>query len=132
MQAAVRACGHTFGWGIRGGKLSSDAPSESWHAMFHTGVFKPPPAGAVAHVHPALLMTESERASRDILIKERRVAKVNGGWKGVDPIHRQRAMTAKADLKAAATNIAATASQSGWDKANRKVRYDYINKLTGA
>lgn len=33
-QAAVRKYGHLFGWGIAGGKLSSDAPSESWHATF--------------------------------------------------------------------------------------------------
>jgi len=35
MQAAVRAHGHTYGWGIQGGKLGSDAPSEAWHCTFH-------------------------------------------------------------------------------------------------
>ena len=34
MQAAVRRYGHLFGWGIKGGKLASDAPSEAWHCTF--------------------------------------------------------------------------------------------------
>jgi hypothetical protein len=36
-QAAVRKYGHLFGWGIAGGRLSSDAPSEPWHATFRGG-----------------------------------------------------------------------------------------------
>lgn len=31
MQRSVRTVGHLFGWGIAGGQLSTDAPSESWH-----------------------------------------------------------------------------------------------------
>lgn len=34
MQAAIRECGHLFGWGIRGGRLASDAPSEAWHCTY--------------------------------------------------------------------------------------------------
>lgn len=34
MQAMVRRYGHRFGWGIAGGQLSSDAPSEPWHCTF--------------------------------------------------------------------------------------------------
>jgi hypothetical protein len=33
-QKAIRTVGHLFGWGIRGGQLSSDAPSEQWHCSF--------------------------------------------------------------------------------------------------
>ena len=33
MQAAIRKYGYLFGWGIAGGRLGSDAPSEPWHAM---------------------------------------------------------------------------------------------------
>lgn len=33
-QAAVRKYGHWFGWGIAGGKLQSDAPSEPWHCTY--------------------------------------------------------------------------------------------------
>lgn len=34
MQKYVREYGHLFGWGIRGGVLSSDAPSEAWHVTY--------------------------------------------------------------------------------------------------
>jgi hypothetical protein len=130
MEAAVREFGHIFGWGIRGGKLSSDAPSESWHCTFHPGVYKvtarPDP------VHPYQLMNARERAARDILVSERRVAKRHNGWKNVDASHLQRASRAKATLRQCASDISAAAKESGWDKANRKTRYDYIQKLIGS
>jgi hypothetical protein len=34
MQGQIRRYGHLFGWGIAGGKLQSDAPSEQWHAKW--------------------------------------------------------------------------------------------------
>lgn len=34
MQEMVRRYGHKFGWGIAGGQLSSDAPSEPWHCTY--------------------------------------------------------------------------------------------------
>jgi hypothetical protein len=34
MQASVRTCGHLFGWGIAGGQLQSDAPTEQWHCTW--------------------------------------------------------------------------------------------------
>ena len=130
MQAAVRARGHAFGWGIRGGKMTSDAPSEAWHTMFHTGVFKAPTAPE--HVHPYHVMNDRERAARDVLVKERRVAKRHGGWEKVDPSHLARALKAKATLERCAHDIAAAAQESGWNRANRRVRFQYINRLTGA
>lgn len=33
-QRSIRTVGHLFGWGIQGGRLSSDAMSESWHTTF--------------------------------------------------------------------------------------------------
>lgn len=33
-QAAIRKWGHLFGWGIAGGKLTSDAMSEPWHVTY--------------------------------------------------------------------------------------------------
>jgi hypothetical protein len=130
MQAAVREHGHTFGWGIKGGKLSSDAPSEAWHSTFHPGTFKAPPAKK--RTHPYHFMNDSERAARDVLVKERRVAKNNGGWDKVDDSHLERASKAKSRLKACGREIAAAAKDSGWEKAHRKARFDYINQLTGA
>lgn len=129
MQAAVRECGHRYGWGIRGGKMASDAPSEAWHTTFHPGVFKAP---APKHTHPYHFMSEREQAARDILVKERRIAKRNGGWDKVDRGDLKRAMKAKADLRQDARDIAAAAKNTGWDEAHRKTRFDYINKLTGA
>jgi len=130
MQAAVRECGHTFGWGIRGGKLGSDAPSEAWHATFHPGVFKAP--AKPKHTHPYHLMSDRERAARDVLVKERRIAKRNGGWGKVDAGHAARAVDAKAKLRQYARDITAAAKESGWEKAHRKARLKYINQLIGA
>lgn len=129
MQAAVRECGHRFGWGIRGGKLASDAPSEPWHATFHPGVYTPP--AKPKPVHPYQYMRDCEQAARDTLIKERRVARRNGGWDHVERRHRERAAQAKAELNRYARDIAVAARSTGWDKMHRKARFDYINKLTG-
>jgi hypothetical protein len=130
MQAAVRAHGHTFGWGIRGGRLSSDAPSEAWHCTYHPGVFNPP--APHKHVHPYHVLSEREQAARDVLVKERRIAKRHGGWEHCDEQHCRRAVEAKAALKHCAGAIDAAAQQSGWNKAHRKTRYEYINQLIGA
>jgi len=130
MQAAVREHGHKYGWGIRGGQLASDAPSEAWHCTYHPDVYK----GAEApdeHVHPYRLMNDKERAARDVLIKQRRIAKRHGGWGEVDPSHLKAAKQAKHALRRYACNIEAAAKKSGWEKNNRKARFDYINKLTG-
>ena len=129
MQAAVRQHGHTFGWGIKGGQLPSDAPSEAWHCTFHPDKFQAPPVKQ--HTNPYHHMNDRERAARDVLVKERRVAKKHGGWGEIDHSHLKRAAKAKATLKACARDIAAAAKDSGWDKAHRKSRFDYINKLTG-
>lgn len=129
MQAAVRDCGHRFGWGIRGGRLNSDAPSESWHTTFHTGVFEP---AASEREHPYQLMNDRERAARDVLVKERRVAQRHGGWSALDASHVERARRAKSELRHCARDIAAAAKKDGWQKCDRKVRFAYINQLTGA
>jgi hypothetical protein len=130
MQAAVRACGHEFGWGIRGGRLPSDAPSEAWHATFHPGVVEAPEPPK--HTHPYHFMTDREREARDVLVKERRVARSAGGWEAIEADHLQRAVEAKKSLRQYARDIASAAEDTGWDKNDRKVRFDYINKLTGA
>jgi D-alanyl-D-alanine carboxypeptidase-like protein len=129
MQAAVRECGHQFGWGIKGGKLTSDAPSEEWHCTYHPGVFKAPPKPP--HVHPYRRMNERERAARDVLVRQRRIARRHGGWDKVDDFHLEKAVAAKKELRQCARNIAAAAKDTGWDKNYRKVRFDYIKKLIG-
>jgi hypothetical protein len=130
MQAAVRDCGHRFGWGIRGGRLGSDAPSEAWHCTYHAGHYpavkqhrpKPKP-------HPYRALSDYERHWRNVLVKERRVARRHGGWRKVDASHLARAVEAKKRLKRRMRNIAKAAEGSGWEKNQRRVRYDYIKRL---
>jgi hypothetical protein len=129
MQAAVRRCGHEYGWGIAGGKLPSDAPSEAWHATFHPGHYKGD--GSTPHKHPYLSLNEKERGARDTLVKERRVARRHDGWGNIDNQHLARAKEAKKELRQCAVAIRSAAKKGGWDKANRKVRYDYIITLIG-
>ena len=130
MQAAVRAAGHEFGWGIKGGKLASDAPSEAWHCTFHPGNYaavkknEPKPKA-----HPYKALTEREKHWRDVLLSQRRIARRHGGWKKVDPSHLKKAVEAKKKLRAKMRTIAKNAEKSGWNKAQRRVRYDYMKKL---
>jgi hypothetical protein len=129
MQAAIREVGDRFGWGIRGGKLSSDAPSEPWHCTFHPGVYKGPVPQK--REHPYKYMTDQERTARDTLLKERTSARRHGGWKQIDDSHRKRASEAKKELRQYAVNLRTAAKESGWEKNHRKERFDYINKLIG-
>lgn len=128
MQAAVREHGHQFGWGIPGGKLGSDAPSEPWHCTYHPGRFEAP---TKTPTHPYHFMNDREQRARDILVKERRSAQRHGGWDKLDASHLQRASKAKSVLKQCARDIASAARETGWDKAHRRARFDYINKLIG-
>jgi hypothetical protein len=123
MKAAVRRHGHKFGWGIRGGKLSSDAPSEDWHCTFHTGVYHAP---AHHHTHPYHYMTDAEQYHRDVLVRERRIARRHGGWEKVDGSHLRKAKDAKDWLRVQRRQILEAGDQS---KQHRKVRADYIRKL---
>lgn len=131
MAAAVRQVAHEYGWGIAGGKLNSDAPSEWWHCTFHPGVYKDA-AAKPKKVHPYKLMSDAEREARDILIRQRRIARRAGGWAKVDGMHLAQAKKAKKALRQFAVNIRVAAEKSGWDENNRKARYAYINKLIGA
>jgi hypothetical protein len=130
MQAAVRAVGHEYGWGIAGGRLRSDAMSEAWHCTFHGGVFKAPPAKP-RPVHPYQRMSDKEREARDCLIRQRRIARRAGGWANVDRMHLEKAKRAKRDLRQYAINLRVAAEGSGWDVNHRRERFDYINELIG-
>jgi len=130
MQAAVRACGHEFGWGIRGGRLSSDAPSEAWHCTWHPGSY--PAVGQYRPVpkpHAYDALSDRERAARDVLLKQRRVARRQGGWSKVDKSHLAQAVAAKKQIRAQMSRIAKAAESDGWQKNQRQVRYDYLKKL---
>jgi hypothetical protein len=130
MQAAVREFGHEFGWGIRGGRLSSDAPSESWHCTWHPGNYPAVEQHAPEpKPHPYHALTEDERQWRNVLAKERRVARRHGGWGNVDKSHVARAVEAKKELRAQMRRISDAAGEDGWEKNQRRTRYDYLKKL---
>lgn len=130
MQAAVREVGHEFGWGIRGGRLSSDAPSEPWHCTWHPGSYPAVTKNAAkAKPHPYHALTDEERQWRNVLVKERRVAKRHGGWSQVDESHLARAVEAKKELKKQMRRIAKAAEKDGWTKNQRRTRHDYMKRL---
>jgi hypothetical protein len=134
MQAAVRRYGAEYGWGIRGGGPWTDAPSEAWHTTYnpdrdrHRGESpraRPKP-------HPRTYLTGAEKAARDTLVKERRIAKRHGGWEKVDKSHLERASRAKSKLAVQLRQIREAAAKSGWGQMHRKERADYIKQLIGA
>jgi hypothetical protein len=77
-------------------------------------------------------MNDKEREARDMLIRQRRIARRAGGWAKVDGMHLDKAKQAKKDLRQYAINIRVAAEKSGWDDNHRKARYAYINQLIGA
>ena len=79
--------------------------------------------------HPYHALTDGERAARNTLVKERRVARRNGGWSKVDKSHLAHAVEAKQEIKAQMKRIAKSAETDGWKKNQRQVRYDYLKKL---
>jgi len=128
MQAAVRKFGPEYGWGIRGASLGSDAPSEAWHALYHPDHDRHRGEPAKPKKHPRNYLTGAEKAARDTLVKERRVAKRNGGWGKVDPSHLKRASKAKSYLARQLEQIRKAGDQS---KLNRRERAAYIKELIG-
>jgi hypothetical protein len=64
-----------------------------------------------------------------VLIKERRVARRHGGWRKVDPSHLANAVAVKKKIRARMRKIANAAEASGWEKNQRRARYDYMKKL---
>ena len=46
-----------------------------------------------------------------------------------DPSHHARAVEAKRELRAQMRKIAKAAKTSGWEKKQRRTRYDYMKKL---
>jgi len=131
MQAAMRKYGPEYGWGIRGASLGSDAPSEAWHALYHPDKDRHRGESAKPKKHPRAYLTPGEAAARDTLVKERRIAKRNGGWGKVDKSHLARATKAKGRLRAYMRDIANAAKRDGWNKNNRRRRYDYMKGLVG-
>jgi len=117
--------GADYGWS----KKWSDAPSEWWHIKYDPNRDKHRGEPAKPKKHPRNYLTGAEKAARDTLVKERRVAKRHGGWAKVDAGHLQRASKAKGRLRTQLTQIRKAAAKDGWNKVNRKQRADYIKTL---
>jgi len=125
MAQLINSEGAEFGWQ----KKWSDAPSEWWHFRYTPGQDRHRGEPAKPKKHPRNYLTGPEKAARDTLVKERRIAKRNGGWAKVDAGHLQRASKAKGRLRSQLTAIRKAAAKDGWNKINRKQRADYIKTL---
>ena len=85
-------------------------------------------------IDPWAALTTQEREQMDILETERRVAKRNGGWDKVDASHAKRAKAAKAWLTARRKelwHLGNDESCGGWEKGDRRKRYEIIKRATG-
>jgi hypothetical protein len=128
MAQLINQYGAEFGWQ----KRWSDAPSEWWHFKYapqndrHKGQA---PSNAPKQKHPYHSLTATEKKWRNVLIRERRIAKRNGGWKKVGGDHQAMAVRAKKELRKQMKAIEDAAKKSGWRRLNRRVRYDYMRTL---
>lgn len=126
MARLINQYGASFGWQ----KRWSDAPSEWWHFKYAAG--NDQHKGQPVHSkpkHPYHVLTDEEKKWRNVLIRERRIAKHKGGWDKVGADHLSLAQRAKAKLRSLMKQIEKAAHRSGWQKNNRRIRYDYMEKL---
>lgn len=75
-------------------------------------------------------LTTSENLRARELEARRRIAKRNGGWEKVNPYHLKRARLLKALLTEQRKRVWRAAQQTGWNKANRRERYEILSRLT--
>jgi D-alanyl-D-alanine carboxypeptidase-like protein len=128
MAAAINRFGASYGWQ----KRWSDAPSEWWHFKYSPGNDRhkgEKPGGKPKH--PYHYMNKYEKHWRNVLLRERRIAKKAGGWDKVGAGHLALAKKAKAHLRRYMKSVAAAAKKDGgnWKKNHRRVRYNYMKKL---
>ena len=128
MAQLINQLGASYGWQ----KRWSDAPSEWWHFKYAPDNDQhrdQEPPHKPRHTHPYHYMTDGEQYWRNVLIRERRIAKRNGGWDKVGGNHVVMAGRAKHNLRKKMSAIQDAAASSGWGKFHRKERYDYMKKL---
>lgn len=124
MRGLIDKYGAAYGWA----KRWSDAPSEWWHIRYDPGHDQHKGEATAPKKHPRNYLTDAEKAARDVLVKERRIAKRHGGWTKVDESHLQNATKAKARLRSQLKAIQKAGDQS---KLNRRERAKYIKELIG-
>jgi len=123
----INRYGAEFGWQ----KRWSDAPSEWWHFKYAPQYdrHKGQPVKPKKHVHPYHYMTDNEKHWRNVLVRERKLAKKAGGWDKVGAAHLGQAKQAKRHLRQSKRLIEAAAKKNGWKRNRRIVRHRYIKKL---
>jgi predicted chitinase len=79
------------------------------------------------------VLRDDERVRMELLAKERRIARRNGGWREVDPSHLARASEAKQWLvqRSLELEAKATAEPNGWRRFARRRRYELMKEATG-
>jgi hypothetical protein len=127
MAQLINQEGAAFGWQ----KRWSDAPSEWWHFRYapQYDQYKNQKPKPVKHVHPYHYLTDNEKHWRNVLVRERKIAKKHGGWDKVGATHLAQAKQAKRHLRQNKKAIEAAAKKGGWKKNNRIKRHRYIKKL---
>jgi hypothetical protein len=126
MASAINRYGASYGWQ----KRWSDAPSEWWHFKYapqfdnHQGE-----SPQTKPQHPYHVLTEFEKKWRNVLVRERRIAKHKGGWSKVGADHLTQAKRAKGFLRDDIRRIEQAAKKGGWSRANRRTRHDYLKRL---
>lgn len=117
MRPIIDRIGAKYGWA----KKWSDAPTEDWHLKWKPGKYaavKKPVTGRNA-------LTDNELKYYDDLLRRRKIAKRNGGWSKISPVHLRAASSDKAWLKARAREIAST----DLSKNNRRERLRLIRSV---
>jgi|SRR3954454_16861813 hypothetical protein len=131
MARLINQHGAPFGWQ----KRWSDAPSEWWHFKYSPSNDRyrgRAPANKPKKKHPYHYMTKNEKKWRNVLLRERKIAKRSGGWSKVGGDHLSMAKRAKKELRKAIKRIdnqAKSKGSGGYSKAHRKGRKAYMQKL---
>jgi D-alanyl-D-alanine carboxypeptidase len=116
VRSIIDRIGEPFGWA----KRWSDAPHESWHVKYRSGIFA---GAAAASVDP---LTKRERRLVDELQKIRRTH--GTVWNKAELA---RAREIKRWIVRQRERIRAEAAKTGWTKANRRARYDLLGRVHG-
>jgi putative chitinase len=80
------------------------------------------------------VLTPAEREHMETLARQRRIARRHGGWSKVDPSHRARAGEARQWLEERRKEIwhLAKDEPNGWDRGDRRERYELLKAATEA
>lgn len=123
MAYLIKKYARMFGWSHDEGARVG----EWWH-MRYVGGYKV--AVKKSTLPKMSVLTPEERKQATILLRERKIAKRNGGWGGkLDPSHLKNATKARSYLESQNQAIHEEAKKTGWSRNNRRVRHTLIHHL---